>query len=71
MTSKEQRMFGVTDVKLKLLDVLIDLSIKTKGRITTGTLKGIRDGLDEYSKKMEVVESIEEGNEKTNVKSKL
>lgn len=63
MTSEEMRLFGITETKLKVLDLLIDLSEEKGGILTTSQIKGIRNGLEAYDKKMEVIEKLK-GEEK-------
>jgi hypothetical protein len=60
LTSREQRLSGLTNFKLKLLDTLIEQSIKKGGKLTTKDLVDLRKGLESFAKKMEIVETLEE-----------
>jgi hypothetical protein len=60
LTSRDQRLLGLTDFKCKLIDTLIDYSEKHHGKITTAQLEQLRDGLKSYATKMEIIETLEE-----------
>ena len=60
LNSREQRLLGLTDFKLQLIDILIQESKKRDGKLTTQYLEALKDGLKDYSNKMEIVETLEE-----------
>jgi len=64
LNSKEQRLLGLTDFKIKLLDILIIESKRLGGKLTTKQLEDFRNGLEDYSNKMEIVETLEESNKR-------
>ena len=60
LSVREQKMMGFIELKLKLLDAIIESSKEHGGSITTENLIEIKQEFIDYYKKMELAESIEE-----------
>lgn len=58
-TPKMLREFGITDIKIKMIDAIIQMSKNLGGKLTTEDLIDFKKEFISYDKKQEALENLE------------